>query len=187
MSKYVWLQDELPLLAELSTQSDQLLADYLSGWSNIKEAVFRRSFNMGQWATEQSHQYDTVVNQPEGWRATELRFLGKNNDHIEDYPTAAKMVHLLGADCTEATYLTLAPHTEMALHRDYENRTRQSLRCHIPLMVPEGDCALEVEGRIYDHHSSLAFDNQALHRAWNRTDHWRLIFSLTVTRSRLGL
>ena len=45
------------------------------------------------------------------------------------------------------------------------------LRCHLGLVIPEGDCALKVEETIYrwEEGKAFIFNDRLLHEAWNRT------------------
>lgn len=58
--------------------------------------------------------------------------------------------------------------------------TDKVLRCHLGLVIPEGDCALKVEDTIYRWQEGKAFifDDRLLHEAWNRTSLPRYVFIL---------
>jgi beta-hydroxylase len=45
------------------------------------------------------------------------------------------------------------------------------LRCHLGLVIPEGDCALKVEETVYrwEEGKAFIFNDRLLHEAWNRT------------------
>ena len=65
-----------------------------------------------------------------------------------------------------------------------ENRRKQYVRCHIPLIVPQGDIKFEIERSIIiDWSNVFAFDNQCEHSAWNNSSHRRLVFLIDLHRS----
>lgn len=97
-------------------------------------------------------------------------------------PTAAELVKRFGKHCPMAAYTVLNPNSVIKRHTGIENRDAKHIRIHIPLIVPEGDIGLEVEGEIADWSDLFAFDNQKLHSAWNFTDKTRLVFIIDLTR-----
>ncbi len=87
---------------------------------------------------------------------------------------------------TGLTYISrLAPGTELAMHR---GPTNVRLRCHLPLVVPSGDCAIEVGGvtRRWEIGRCLVFDDHLPHRAWNRTQTERVVLIVDVWNPDLG-
>ena len=68
----------------------------------------------------------------------------------------------------------LQPHTCIRPHEGYQG---PFLRCHLGLIVPEGDCGIEVDGqtRRWDAGRTLVFDDRLRHQAWNRTDRERVV------------
>jgi beta-hydroxylase len=62
-------------------------------------------------------------------------------------------------------------------HKGY---TDDVLRCHLGLVVPEGDCALKVGEMVYNWQEGKAFtfNDRLLHEAWNHTDHDRYVLLL---------
>jgi ornithine lipid ester-linked acyl 2-hydroxylase len=64
-------------------------------------------------------------------------------------------------------------------HKGY---TDAVLRCHLGLVVPEGDCALKVEETVYRWQEGKAFifNDRLLHEAWNYTDSDRYVLLLDL-------
>jgi aspartyl/asparaginyl beta-hydroxylase (cupin superfamily) len=58
--------------------------------------------------------------------------------------------------------------------------TDKVLRCHLGLVIPEGDCALKVEDTVYpwEEGKAFIFDDTLLHSAWNRTARDRYVLLL---------
>ena len=72
-------------------------------------------------------------------------------------------------------------------HTDIENPLHDTIRIHIPLIIPEGDAELEAEGVKTKWTDLFAFDNGAMHSAYNKTNKRRLIYILDIKRSFLAL
>ena len=97
-------------------------------------------------------------------------------------PYARCMMDLAGNLVVNAGYSRLGPHTEIHPHEGY---TSDVIRCHLPLVVPEGDVGLQVgddvirpvPGSVY------LFDDTQTHSAWNRTDAQRIVLILDLARS----
>ena len=66
------------------------------------------------------------------------------------------------------------PKCEIYPHHGY---TGEVLRCHLGLVVPEGDCCLKVEDEVrhWSEGEVLLFDDTKLHSTWNKTDQMRVI------------
>lgn len=76
-----------------------------------------------------------------------------------------------------AGFSLLKPGSRIHPHQGYAGRF---LRCHLPLLVPEGDCALRV-GRATQRWNSgrcLIFDDRVDHEAWNLTAQPRIVLLL---------
>lgn len=76
-----------------------------------------------------------------------------------------------------AGFSVLRPGTRIEPHRGYPGRF---LRCHLGLQVPEGDCALRVQGetRRWREGEILVLDDRLEHEAWNRTGADRVVLLL---------
>ena len=92
-----------------------------------------------------------------------------------------------GDDCPILNYSILAPRSAILRHTGPENRSGRFIRIHIPLIVPEGDVFLEVDGEEVTWKDLFGFNNQYAHSAYNLTDEWRLIFLIDIDRQRAGL
>ena len=59
-------------------------------------------------------------------------------------------------------------------HKGYQ---ANFLRCHLGVIVPEGDCGLAVENEIlrWKEGVCVAFDDRKEHHAWNNTDQDRIV------------
>lgn len=150
-------------------------------------------------------QWKTAGNAAAGdaWKVEGLRYTDPNAktgsaSNRDKYPTAWKLVdhfdslYPQGVEggliaCPIATYSIMEAHSRIGRHTGIENRRKQYVRCHIPLIVPEGDIKFEIERTtIVDWSNVFAFDNQCEHSAWNNSSHRRLVFLIDLHRSIVG-
>lgn len=56
------------------------------------------------------------------------------------------------------------------------------LRCHLPLIVPEGDCAIRIgdETRKWEEGKLMVFDDSFDHEAWNKSDAPRAVLMFDI-------
>lgn len=68
----------------------------------------------------------------------------------------------------------LAPGCHIHPHIGY---TDEVLRCHLGLLIPDGDCGLKVGDQIYrwEEGKAFVFNDRILHEAWNKTTSPRYI------------
>ena len=105
----------------------------------------------------------------------------------EKFPTAYNLVQYFQDSVSTAAYLILEPHSYIDWHHDVENPDGTRISVHIPLDIPNGDLALDVDGELNRWEDIFAFYNEKIHRAWNNTDHPRLIFLLDFTKKSCGV
>jgi hypothetical protein len=109
-------------------------------------------------------------------------------DDAEDkFPTAVKFIRSLGDACPVAVYSILDPQTILNRHNGPENIRGETIRIHIPLIIPEGDVFLEVDGTEVQWDDIWGFNNQLPHSAYNLTDEYRLVFFFDIRRDSIGL
>lgn len=113
--------------------------------------------------------------------------MNPESDYAKFYPTAYKLITEFGDKCPIAQYSTFAPNTILNRHTGPENRTGKYIRIHIPLIIPEGDVFLEVNGEEITWKDLFAFNNQKPHSAYNLTSEYRLIFLIDIEREHIGL
>jgi beta-hydroxylase len=80
----------------------------------------------------------------------------------------------------------LKPHSHIRPHHGYGGGL---LRCHLPLVVPPGDCALRVgpETRPWKEGRCIVFDDTTDHEAWNLTDSPRIVLLADFMPSMLNV
>lgn len=111
----------------------------------------------------------------DGW---DVVFLCKSGvlapEALDQHPTVAEMLHDFPRAGTFECFMSrLAPGTHLVPHCGTNNLV---LTIHLPLVIPEGDCAIRVadETRVWERGQSIVFDDSFEHEAWNRTDEHRL-------------
>jgi aspartyl/asparaginyl beta-hydroxylase (cupin superfamily) len=106
------------------------------------------------------------------WDVLMLYARGKRHDeNCAKLPAAARIVEEFATIRTLAGLIyfsRMLPDTHIAAHR---GPTNLRVRCHLPLVVPEGDCRLRVgdETRSWEFGKCLVFSDFIEHEAWNRT------------------
>lgn len=71
-----------------------------------------------------------------------------------------------------------------ATTKRHKDLNKSFYRCHIPLIIPEGDCYLEVNDikKKWDENQPLVFDDTQYHNAWNYTNKNRFILIIDLKR-----
>jgi aspartate beta-hydroxylase len=121
--------------------------------------------------------------QSRGWDAY---FFFRHGTRYEDHHAACPRTSAalddvpltrIRAHAPEVLYSVLAPDSHITPHHGVTN-TR--VVTHLPLVVPEGDCALVVGGDAHRWQQGrcITFDDSMLHEAWNRTRETRVVMIL---------
>ena len=130
----------------------------------------------------------------DGWQIVSLKYVDHlrnlheiRPDLIKKFPVAGAIIEELGDNCPIAIYSCLAPQTTLKQHTDFENKDGKTIRIQVPLVVPEGDIFLDVDGEKQYWDTVFGFDNRTPHSAHNNTNEWRLIFIIDVNKEFLNL
>ena len=117
------------------------------------------------------------------WQVLMLHEAGKRNDvNCARVPTVASIVdsHRDVKRLSGLVYLSkLAPRTRISPHK---SGTNMRLRCHLPLIVPQGNCGMRVGDQIvkWEVGKCVVFDDYFEHEVWNDTDETRLILLIDL-------
>lgn len=140
-------------------------------------------------------EYHSVATNAQPWVEPELfdnqwdvygiyRFPGGEpiKDHCAACPKTAKLVAQCFPTHGAAGFSVLGPETDILPHEGYQG---EFLRLHLPLIVPEGDCGLEVGGEVrrWRPGEPLVFDDRVTHRAWNHTTTARVVLLIDFVPS----
>jgi hypothetical protein len=138
----------------------------------------------------------------DSWRAVTLKYESRTADWANDlkfaledvapdlaklHPTAYMLTKKYEKYCPISTYSVMAPRSVLRRHTGPENRTGKYIRIHIPLIIPEGDIFLEVNGEKVDWSDLFGFNNQLAHSSWNLSDEYRLVYIIDLDREFIGL
>jgi beta-hydroxylase len=158
----------------LDTNDFPFTKDLEANWKTVqKELLGLSNYNFMNFP--EKHLYET------GWKTFALYFFGRQwKPNTPLCPETTRLVETIPGMVT-AGFSRLEPGTHIKPHVGYTNAV---LRCHLPLIVPEGDCKLRVgdETRSWEEGKCLVFDDTTEHEAWNRTDKVRVVLLLDVMR-----
>lgn len=210
--KAIWHRQEIPIADYLMSKKDDLLSELMRDYNSLEQAASalgHPTFDRPDHDVNPDAYTNLVQTRVEGknyfrpkmdsWKGIAFKYTlldKKNNirrevseDHefARRFPTAFNLIKEFGDDCPIAQYSILAPNSSIFRHTGPENREGKYIRIHIPLIVPEGDVFLEVNGEEVTWEDLFGFNNQYAHSAHNLTDQWRMIFLIDIDRIRAGL
>lgn len=119
------------------------------------------------------------------WKTFEFIFFGiKKQKNIVKCPETFKVLSQI-PELITAQFSILEPKTHIKPHKGY---SKIILRNHLPLIVPKGDCAIQVEKEIHQWKKGelMIFDDSYLHSAWNNTDEIRAVLMFDVAKPDCG-
>lgn len=208
----IWYRHEVPVFEELLKYRQGLIDDFMKGYSTLEEAVLAQSENTVSPANYDNDTMDQaegmlVSRDPqtlkwstdfEAWKSVGIRNLIRTQGNIvaddiipeEDakrYPTAMNLLNTYYKDFFGLVYSAIGPMSILHRHVGPENTDGEYVRIHLPLIVPEGDIFLEVQGQEVTWDDIFAFNNQYLHSAHNYSNEWRLIMIIDLSREACGL
>jgi beta-hydroxylase len=95
--------------------------------------------------------------------------------HVARCPLTASLVESCIPRHGAAGFSLLEPGTHIQPHVGWPG---PFLRCHLGLIVPEGDCGIEVDGAVrrWEAGKTIVFDDRLRHEAWNRSGGERVVF-----------
>ena len=184
----IWCRNEIKIANELMELAPKLRDEFLEYHKD-----FHTTFKGGvSYAVSNPH---AVLDEKEknDWKVEGLRYAlpeqkVEHNFFLQPrirniFPTASTLTQQYIAHIGCSGYSVLESGGVIKSHVDIENRSRNTVRIHIPLIIPEGDVALEVNGIKQDWSDLFAFDNAELHSAYNKTDKRRLIYIIDISKS----
>lgn len=206
----VYRRNEIPIAEYLMSFQEQLRAEFLQGFelramSNYVGQPTLDRRGAGVPLDESAyliHSKDPKTNEYKhnlrGWVGVTLKYtrdgpppvnylMDPRDGRALRYKTAYGLVEEFGDNCPIAQYSIMAPNTVLNRHTGIENRTGKYIRIHIPLIVPDGDVFLEVNGEEATWNDLFGFNNQFVHSAHNYTNKHRLIFLIDIDREIAGL
>lgn len=114
------------------------------------------------------------------WKVfTFLFFQMKSPNNAQLCPKTAELIYSI-PDIISCDFSFLEPNTHILPHKGY---TKMVLRCHLPLIVPEGEkCAIRVgeETHFWKEGELVIFDDSFEHEAWNKSDEKRVVLMFDI-------
>ena len=188
----IWTRDKISIADELMELVPKLRDEFLAYHED-----FDTTFSKG--ISYASANPLTILNDKEKdvWKVEGIRYVCtpqnvERNLFLDPkissaFPTATELTKKYINYCGCSGYSILDAGGVIERHTDIENPLHDTIRIHIPLIIPEGDAELEAEGVKTKWTDLFAFDNGAMHSAYNKTNKRRLIYILDIKRSFLSL
>jgi hypothetical protein len=188
----IWTKDKISIADELMSLAPKLRDEFLDYHKD-----FDTTFSKGiSYAAANPL---TILNDQEkaSWKVEGLRYICPSQKVEQNlfldskisaaFPTATELTKKYINHCGCSGYSILEPGGVIEPHVDIENTLHDTIRIHIPLIIPEGDLMFDAEGEKTKWSDLFAFDNGAMHSAYNRTNKRRLIYIIDITRKFLSL
>jgi len=123
---------------------------------------------------------------PIAWKMfTFLFFQMKSKQHAKLCPLTASLIYSI-PEIISCDFSFLEPKTKILPHLGY---SKMVLRCHLPLIVPEGNkCAIRVgnETHFWKEGELVIFDDSFEHEAWNDSDRQRVVLMFDIPNPNWG-
>ena len=119
------------------------------------------------------------------WRIFGLKLYGKEFEDNAKYCPKTLVLFKNIDYILNIGFSCLEPNVSTLVHRDYNHRI---LRCHFPLIIPEGDCAIKVGNKIkkWIMNEYFIFDDTCYHEAWNNTSSNRFILIVDIDKEKIN-
>jgi len=163
----------------LEENTDVILAELL----NITQLEQEESVISNNWSP--AHPHYVKGNFDVSWKTFTFLFFGiQNIQNIDKCPRTFALIHQIPEIIT-AQFSLLLPQTHIQSHKGYSPAI---LRNHLPLIVPEGDCAIKVgdETHRWKKGELVVFDDSYEHEAWNNSDKTRVVLMFDVAKPNYG-
>jgi hypothetical protein len=190
--KTLWTRDEIAIADELMSLAAKLKDEFLNYHKD-----FYTTFKGGKSYASSNPLAILNENEKEKWKVEGLRYALPEQNIVQNlfldanisnnFPTATALTHKYIDHCGCSGYSILEGGGIIKAHVDIENRSHNTVRIHIPLIVPDGDIAFNVIGQQITWTDLFAFDNGFAHSAYNKTTERRLIYIIDITREFLGI
>ncbi len=116
------------------------------------------------------------------WKIFGLVLQGGNID--ENVQLCPKTMYILKRckGIVNVGFSCLEPNVITALHHDFNH---DILRCHIPITIPIGDTAIQINNKKYKWNMNeyFIFDDTYDHQAWNYTNKIRVVLIIDILKN----
>lgn len=194
--KHIYLGKELPFVDYFESKKESLRNEFLAEYPDFSSTEVLKNSDIMQ--NNITAKISTTRGRGTAWKMLPVKgsYFGQPpyygayslEESKAKFPTMVSIIDFFGFDNLGAvTYSVLEANGIIARHTGPENRAGKFIRCHIPLIVPEGDLGMEINGEVVDWSESFGFNNQIIHSVWNNTDYRRLVLMIDIRRSHIGL
>ena len=194
--KTIYRGKELPFADYFESKKAGLVAEFLAQYPDFSSTEVLNNSEIMQ--NKITAKISTTQGRGTAWKLLQVKgnyygeppYYGSQpfEESKSKFPTMISIIDYFGFDnLGSVTYSVLEANGIIARHTGPENRAGKFIRCHIPLIVPEGDLGMEINGEVVDWSESFGFNNQIIHSVWNNTDYRRLVLMIGIKRSYIGL
>lgn len=191
-TKTLWRRNEIKVADELMELAPKLREEFLAYHTD-----FFTEFNGGTSYARTNKLAHLDKSEREEWKIEGLRYLSpqqnvEKNFYLDEqvrnrFPTAAALTEKYISHIGCSGYSVLEGGGIIKRHVDIENKNHNTIRIHIPLIIPDGDVFFEVNSQEIDWSDLFGFDNAHIHGAQNNSQKRRLVYIIDMTRSFLGI
>lgn len=188
----IWYRNEIRIADELMDLAPKLRDEFLEYHKD-----FHTTFKGGTSYAASNPLAILDEKEKNDWKVEGLRYVLpeqgiEQNFFLEPrvrsiFPTASALTQKYIAHVGCSGYSILEPGGDIKRHTDIENKSHNTIRIHIPLIVPEGDVYFKVDGKEMQWSDLFGFDNGQLHSAHNKSQKRRLIYIIDISRSFLKI
>ncbi|CAH9050285.1 hypothetical protein PSECIP111951_00161 [Pseudoalteromonas holothuriae] len=173
-SDYIWHAEDMPWMKELEANHKVVLNEF-----NRYRASLSRLPDLEDLRTS-----NNKANFGDGrWGMLYLRINNQKNDLLSThFPETVKLLETHVPELFSIRFSLLGGNRkEITPHRDGHN---QCIICHLPLVVPEGECSITINGvrQPWEEGKCFAFDASALHSVTKESDEERLVVLIDTFR-----
>ena len=194
--KHIYLGKELPFVDYFESKKESLRNEFLAEYPDFSSTEVLKNSDIMQ--NNITAKISTTQGRGTAWKMLPVKgsffgeppYYGAHSIEVSKakFPTMVSIIDFFGFDnLGSVTYSVLEANGIIGRHTGIENRAGKFIRCHIPLIVPEGDLGMEINGEVVDWSESFGFNNQIIHSVWNNTDYRRLVLMIDIKRSHIGL
>jgi beta-hydroxylase len=152
-----------------------LVDNYKIIWKELIELIEKKD---QKWFTTYP---DYVKSEsPQSWQVFTFMLFGiRSMENAALCPLTSEIIFSI-PEIISCDFSSLKPQTHIMPHTGF---TKTILRCHLPLIVPEGNtCAIRVGGQVksWKEGELMIFDDSFDHEAWNRSDEQRVVLMFDI-------
>lgn len=167
--KYFYDSEEFPFLGNLVENFPVIRAELIE---------LLKLYDSSEWMNTFPDYVKSKIKAP--WKVfTFIFFQMKNLRHSNLCPKTASLIDSMG-EIISCDFSWLPANTHILPHKGY---SKMVLRCHLPLVVPEGElCKIRVgtSEHVWKEGELVIFDDSFEHEAWNNSEEDRVVLMFDI-------